>query len=233
MPRTNPAATISVVLQRQLAISGALATERLMEVHFRYAMELVEHTHRQLEPARALAIYSRLHGLRSSDADTLRHRVFVALGRRAAQSPVQATAPPSESEPQLETPQSVIGVIRQRLRGRVNIELREWVEFHTGRAETELLWSHVENALEFIQILKPTRSVADAVEIYTSQLAIPAARTETIYYLTLAHLSGNTLVSVGEETAAIDRSVAPKANAPRPSLRITANRLTPGRRQSG
>jgi hypothetical protein len=233
MSRSNASSSIPVVVQRQLAISGALATERLMEVHFRYAMELVEHTHQQLDPARALAIYSRLHGLRPVDTETLRHRVFVALGRRSTHSPLPASTSAPEPEPLLESPQSVLGVIRRRLRGRVNSELREWVEYHTGRAETELLWAHVENALQFIQLLDPIRNVADAVEIYTAELAIPTARTETIYYLSLAHLSGNALVSLPEGAVADDRPAAAIANATRPSLRISANRPNPGRRHSG
>jgi hypothetical protein len=232
MSRANASSSIPIVMQRKLAISGALATERLMEVHFRYAMELVEHAQQQLEPARALAIYSRLHGLRPADAETLRHRVFVALGRRSIQAPVPTVGSDPDQEQPPETPQSVLGVIRRRLRGRVNTELREWVEFHTGRAETELLWAHVENALQFIQLLASIRNVADAVEIYTAELAIPPARTETIYFLTLAHLSGNALIGMGEDSAA-DRAVAPVANPPRPSLRIAANRPVTGRRQSG
>ncbi len=211
--------------RRQMAITGALATERLMEVHFRYAMEMVEHTREQLDPARALAIYARLHDLRGAGVEDLHHRVFVALGRRPAPNPVAGSDPGDAAGTRgPETPRSVIGIIRKRLRGRVNLELREWVEFHTGRAETELLWAHVENALQFVELLAPGADVAEAIGAYASQLQISPARTEIIYYLTLAHLSGNPLVSPSED---------PIVNDLRPSLRIGSVHQRPGRRHAG
>lgn len=195
-----------------------------MEVHFRYAMELVEHAREQLEPAPALAIYARLHGLRGSDIESLHHRVFVALGRRAAPNPAAGGSPDGDGTQGPQTPGSVIGIIRKRLRGRVNLELREWVEFHTGRAETELLWTHVENAIQFVDLLAPGADVAKAVGAYASQLQISSSRTEIIYYLTLAHLSGNPLVSPAAD---------PIVDDGRPALRIGATHRRPGRRHAG
>lgn len=221
MPGSSPTPPSREIDRRQLEIATALATERLMEVHFRYAMEFVEHAREQVEAARALAIYTRLHGIRDVDAESLRHRVFVALGRRADPKRV---ATGGEESPTPESPRSVIGVIRKRLRGRVNLELREWVEFHTGRAETELLWAHVENALQFVELLAPGADVADAVAAYASRLGIPPARTEIIYYLALAHLSGNPLVSPADD---------PIVDDGRPALRIGSSRGGVGRRHAG
>jgi hypothetical protein len=220
MSGSSPTPPSPEVDRRQLEIAAALAAERLMEVHFRYAMELVEHAREQVDASRALEIYARLHGIRQPDAERLRHRVLVALGRRAD---ARRTGGSGEELAVPDTPRSVIGVIKKRLRGRVHLALREWVEFHTGRAETELLWAHVENALQFVDLMAPAADVADAVAAYAGHLGIPSARTEIIYYLTLAHLSGNPLVSPAHDSI---------ADVGRPALRIGSSRGTTGRRNA-
>lgn len=161
-----------------------------MDVHFRAAMELVERARGDVEPSRALTIYARLHHLQGSDADHLYQRVLVSLGRKRSPKPLLPES--SKIETGVETPQSVLGQIRKRLRGRVNLELREWVEYHTGRTETDLLWAHVENAVQFVELLQPIMAVGEAVEEYTGSLGVPPARAEIIYYLVLAHCSAGT-----------------------------------------
>jgi hypothetical protein len=225
MPRSH-GLTISSALRRQLEVTVALANERLMEVHHRYVMEFVDHAREQVEPARAIRIYARLHSLRDEDATRLHQQAFVSLGRRNPPKPGRSTAPEPSSGP--DTPQSILGIIRKRLRGRVNVELREWVEGHTGRAETELLWSHVENAIQFVELLEPSLSVGEAVELYAAELGVPPSRVETIYYLTLAHRSAisapGTPVGSGSGGSGSEDPQRPAAATPSRSLRIVSGR---------
>jgi hypothetical protein len=199
-------------------MAGALARERLMDVHFRYVIELVDHASDEVDAARALSIYKRLHGLQGLDASALSHKVFVALGRRAPQTEVEE----KPEEGLVESPQSILGVIRRRLRGRVNTELREWVEYHTGRAETELLWVHVENALQYVDLLDSVLSMGEAVALYADELGVPAARTETVYYLALAHRSASAVLTVPGDDSARSSTVFPEPT--RQSLRIVGSR---------
>src|SRR5690606_39440927 len=48
---------------------------------------------------------------------------------------------------------SIFGHLRQRIRGRVNDELRHWIELEAARTEVALLHTHVANAIHFVEIL--------------------------------------------------------------------------------
>jgi hypothetical protein len=200
-----------------------------MEVHFRYAMELVDHTQPELDVSRSLDIYLRLHGLRGPDADGLAHRVLLALGRRA--TPAQFSGPESGEASRSKTPQSIVGQIRRRLRGRMNTDLREWVEYHTGRAETEVLGAHVDNALQFIKLLTPALAMAEAVALYAEELVVPSRMTETIYYLALARRSVNS-ASVSSRNPPVDEGSAWLfTESTQRSLRVVGPRRDPGGRE--
>jgi hypothetical protein len=231
MPHAPSTALVPAALRPQLQMSGALARERLLEIHFRYLMELVDHAQPVVDPSRALSIYIRLHGLRNEDANALFHKLFVALGRRSKRKPFVGGV--VEDGGGWESPQSVLGLIRRRLRGRVNTELREWVEYHTGRAETELLWAHVENALEFGELLKPVLGMGDVVTLYASELAIPPGRTETIYYLALAHRSATATPNLLGEVSVGDRAARTVTESAAASIRMVESRRTARRQKTG
>jgi len=105
----------------------------------------------------------------------------------------------------------------------VNLELREWVEYHTGRTETDLLWAHVENAVQFVELLQPVMAVGEAVEAYTESLGIPGGRAEIIYYLVLAHRSAGMGPTTTTETRAARLSVVRNDSSIR-SIRGAARR---------
>jgi len=227
MPRSTSSSAIPPQLTQPLRISSALARERLIEIHLRYALELVEYAKAHVEPARAVDMYSRLHGLQTADAEDLRHKVFVTLGRRSVQ---RVAAEQSEHPSADQTPRTILQLIRRRLRGRVNLELRGWVEYHTGRAETELLWAHVENALQFIDLLEPELDAGEAVTVYAAEMALSSAKSETIYYLALAHRSAGSQLSVSDNVG--DRPSRGFGESSQPALRLTPNRPGVGRRHS-
>lgn len=183
MARPSQGTALPATLRRRLDLAAAVARKRLMEVHLQHAMEMVEHTDGELEPRRALDIYARLHKLSAGDAASVEQEVFVALGRRILPRPIKEEA--QEEEVRWEDPDSTLRQIRRRLRGRVNLELRSWVEFHTGRAETALFWTHIENADEFVDLLEEHRGISDAVAIYSERVALSPSWSELIYFMLL------------------------------------------------
>jgi hypothetical protein len=209
-------------LRQQLQILVALSKDRLNEVHFRYAMELVDHARHDVDAERALSIYTRLHAMRGAEAENLYQKVFVALGRRHAPKPFASNE--GEDGPKVDTPQSVLGLIRRRLRGRTNLELRQWVEYHTGRAETELLWAHVENALRFVELLDGVIELGDAVSLYATELTVSPTRTEMVYHFVLAHLSGGSPASTLGDMSSGDHLSRIAPEPAHRSLRIGASR---------
>src|SRR5688500_3119381 len=68
MARSKLSSALPAALRRQLDLTAAIARKRLMEVHFRQAMELIEHVDGELEPRRTLDIYARLHKLLPAEA---------------------------------------------------------------------------------------------------------------------------------------------------------------------
>src|SRR5690606_8344309 len=84
-----------------------------------------------------------------------------------------------------ENPDSTLRQIRRRLRGRVNTELRRWVEFHAGRTETALFWAHIENAHEFVDLLERNRSISQAVTTYADLIGLSPSWTEIVYFMVL------------------------------------------------
>ena len=112
------------------------------------------------------------------------------------------------------------------------MELREWIEFHTGRAETELLWTHVENARGFVELLEPFIGIGQAVGTYGFNLGVADGRAEIIYYLVLAHMSAGSTptapeyASNGGRLTLVTREVP--GRDPRPSPRADPHRRGAG-----
>jgi hypothetical protein len=229
MARSNHSSGLPVALRRQLDLTAAVARKRLMEVHFHQAMELIEHVEGELEPRRALDIYARLHKLTPVEAAAVNQEVFVALGRRVLPKHVAVGAEPKEIR--WEDPESTLRQIRRRLRGRVNVKLREWVEFHTGRTETALFWAHIENAHEFVDLLERNRSVSDAVTLYADEIGLSPSWTEIIYFIVLDQRSPASR-SAGVTSTAMVRRPWPTTDGRSAPLRIVEKRRERGRNRA-
>lgn len=206
--------------RRELDIAAAVGRERLAETHVAQALELVERARADdVPPTRALSIYARLHRLGTSEALLIGGRVLARLGEQTAHAASElAAGVGAAGETAWDSPDSLLGQIRKRLRGRVNGELRGWVELHTGRTEVALLSVHVENALRFIEVLKAEASIAHAVEAYVEVLGVRRSVAEVVYFFALQHLSDR-------EAAASARSVPRQESSPglpvgEPALRI-------------
>jgi len=217
----------------ELEIAAAVARERLVAAHVEQALSLIEGAGNRLSPQRALAIYARLHRLGSQEAKLISNRTLAILGERVARSSLGAPAGDGAGEagdPLADSPRSHLQQIRHRLRGRTQHELRRWVELHTGRAEVALLEVHVDNALRFVNVLGPERSVAEAVEEYTATIGVRPTLTEVIYYLVLDRLAR---AAAPEEIPAVPKPHRPEPQAVNPTkhgLRILKDR-GPSRRE--
>ena len=88
---------------------------------------------------------------------------------------------------------SILSAFRSRLRGRVNEELRHWVEYQAARTEVALLETHVQNALHFVDILKSETAPNEAVEIYLDALEVRDSIAEVVYYIALARVAEDLL----------------------------------------
>lgn len=209
---------VPAALLREIELAAAVARERLLEVHVQYLLEFVERARAEVPPPRVLSIYCRLHRLAPSDGMLLTHRLLVVLGERAdpstADIQTQADAEPTEAP--WNSPTSMLARMRRRLRGRVNPELRRWVEVHTGRTEVALLEVHVEHAVRFIDILQAHTSYAAAVEMYANQVSVPDAQVETVYFMALDRLERRNRV---EEEKAAEATQLPAER----TLRIVEN----------
>ncbi|CAN5858445.1 hypothetical protein BH23GEM3_BH23GEM3_10150 [soil metagenome] len=224
---TGPSpAQIAEPVRREIELAAAVARECLLDTHFAYVMEFVEHARADIAAPRVLSIYMRLHSVSPTDAATLTHRVFVALGRRVveAESAERMAAANQNADALWDSPNSVFHRIHRRLRGRTNQELRRWVELHTGRTEVALLEVHVKNALRVIRILDPESSYAGAVQLYGELLSLSAPRVETIYYLALNGLCNPVPGAPVRAVAALKSGTAPAAAPDIPALRILENR---------
>jgi hypothetical protein len=230
MARSTASSGLPVALRRQLDLTTAVARKRLQEVHFQQAMELIEHVEGELEPRRALDIYARLHKLTPAEAANVNQEVFVALGRRVLPRHVEVGG--DAPEVRWENPDSTLRQIRRRLRGRVNTELRQWVEFHTGRTETALFWAHIENAHGFVDLLERNRSVSDAVSLYADQIGLSPSWMEIIYFIVLDQRSPASRAG-GVATTALVRRSWPAVDGRSAPLRVVEKRRERNRHRAG
>lgn len=179
-----------------------MTQERLLEVHTQQALELIERARGQVPALRALNIYCRLHDILGAEAGVLTNRVVARLGPRPGRRPGPAPAEPPDEMDEWAEP-SWLGRVRRRLRGRVNHNLRSWIELHTARTEVELLRVHVEGALRVIEIVQPVRSYASVVEYYIAAMRIRPTIARAVFIFTLARLGGSgPAARLGEPPAA-------------------------------
>lgn len=172
-------------LHAELRIAAAMARERIVETHVKQLLELIQLASDQLPAQRTIEIYVRLH---SVDQETTRLITSMALAALGRQREITVETPTTEPP---DTPRSLFGLLTRRLRGRVYHELRQQIEFHTGRTQVAFLHIHVDNALRFVRILTPDHTVAMAVELYTELVQVPRPVSEVIYFLVLDRLSGS------------------------------------------
>ncbi len=189
-------------MRRRVELAVAVAQERLLSTHVAHALKLIQLVGDQVPFENALNIYTRLLRLSDDEAKVITTRSLATLGERAARSdvPVEIAAEPEVAEePETRPAFSFITSMRQRLRGRVNDELRRLVELAAARTEVALLEAHVENALNFVDLLSKEQSITESVELYLDALDVRESIAEITYYLALARLADRYLPDGGEK----------------------------------
>jgi hypothetical protein len=185
--------------RRKLEITLAVAGQRALDIHVRQALELVTHAHGRVGMRRALAIYGRIHGLPGEDERVLNTRVLAALG--------QADLRPGDAEVPEGGP---VARVLRRLRGRRDLQLRRWVEFHKGRTDRNLIDVHVDAIARIHESFPDESSVAEAVAWYAEAVRLSGSLRDSVYLAALARLD-----DTGRHTAVRDGVLAhPETHRP-------------------
>ena len=171
-------------LRMELAI--AVARERVTETHLAQAHHFVRHLAGQVSGMRALAMYSRLHHLTDEQHRGLVTGVLAAFGRHDVRP--AGGARPVDADIEWSDTSTVLERAFRRLRGRRNLELRRWVERHTGHVERLLLEVHVQNALRCLEARGADADVAVGVYAYMEALSIRESLFEALHILVLDRL---------------------------------------------
>jgi hypothetical protein len=198
----NPFASkdLSEQVRRRLELAVAVAQERLLSTHVDHVLRLIQLVGDQVPFENALGIYTRLLRLSEDEARSITTRALAIIGERATQAAAwpELAAPIDVPQPEEESSRSFMRQIRQRLRGRVNDDLRRWVELVAARTEVAVLNTHVENALNFTELLEKEMPLGDAVDLYMEALSVRDAIAEVAYYMTLARLAETRLPEGGQ-----------------------------------
>jgi hypothetical protein len=192
---------ISEPLRRRVELAIALAQERLLSTHVDHALRLIRLIGDQVPFENALGIYTRLLRLSDDEARVITTRALATLGERTRAEPWPELTTEVVEEERGGTRRSLLDSMRQRLRGRVRDDLRRWVELAAARTEVALHATHVENALNFVDLLEKEQGVTEAVEVYLEALEVRESVAEMTYYFTLARLADRFLPDGAKQDA--------------------------------
>lgn len=184
-------AKLTAEKRRELMVAAAVAHEAILQTHVMRAMRLIELSGNRVSVMRMLTIYTRLHNLSKMDVEALANRVLALLGRsRKAFTPAMYVEGESEN---FDDRRSIVGSVRERLRGRRLHELRRWTELHTGSTQAALLDIHVRHALRFVHELHTSHPIEDAIEVYEEMVEVPDSMTAALRIYVLDRLAAEEL----------------------------------------
>ena len=193
-------------MRRRVELAIAVAQERLLATHVDHALNLIQLVGQQVPFENALAIYTRLLRLSDDEARVITTRALAILGERAAESeswPDLITAAEIKEASDEGGRKRIMTTFRQRLRGRVNDDLRQWVELAAARTEVAILNTHVDNAMNFVDLLEKEQPFSESVELYLEALEVRESISEVAYYFALTRLSEKHLPHGGTAPAPI------------------------------
>ena len=180
---------LGALAQQEVDIALASMRESVLDLHAAQALELITHSREQVPTRRSLEIYCQLHRLGAHESLMLRTRVLARLGDQTARrmGPSSSAADAAAAE-EWDSPWSFLLRMRKRLQGRNNLELRRWIELHSGRTQTKLLQLHVRGALRLIDMLKPQNSYAEVVQLYTDSMHVPPSLSRAVYFMAVGQI---------------------------------------------
>jgi hypothetical protein len=184
---------LSEPLRRRVELAIAVAQERLLSTHVNHALGLIQLVGEQVPFENALNIYTRMLRLSDDEARVITTRALAILGERAAETeewPEFAQDAPADKSSNGESARrKFMDTFRQRLRGRVKDDLRRWVELVAARTEIAILDTHVDNAMNFVELLESELTFNESVELYLEALEVRESIAEVAYYMALTRLS--------------------------------------------
>jgi hypothetical protein len=209
---------VSEPVRRRVELAVAVAQERLLSTHVDHALKLIQLLGERVPFENALGIYVRLLRLSDDEARVITTRALAILGERAARS---------DDWPELVTDREVREAeagggrtffrnMRHRLRGRVKDDLRRWVEMMAARTEVAILNTHVENAVNFVELLEKEQPASEAIELYLESLEVRDSVAEVTYYLALSRLADTSLPELPSDgtVAGLPGAAKPRDTAP-------------------
>jgi hypothetical protein len=199
-------------MRRRVELAIAVAQERLLSTHVDHALRLIQLVGDQVPFENALGIYTRLLRLSDDEARVITTRALAILGEQVADTPDWTDAAPEPEPAEDESPRSFLRNMRLRLRGRVKDDMRRWVELSAARTEVAILYAHVDNAMNFIDLLEKDQPADEAVELYLDALEVRDSVAEVTYYLALGRLADQELPD--GQRAAAPRHVPHNATEP-------------------
>jgi hypothetical protein len=190
----NPFASrdISETMRRRVELAVAVAQERLLSTHVNHALGLIQLVGDQVPFENALNIYTRMLRLSDDESRVITTRALAILGERAAETedwPEFATAPETPPQNGETARRKFMTQFRSRLRGRVKDDLRRWVELVAARTEIAILNTHVDNAMNFVELLEKEAPFSESVELYLEALEVRESIAEVAYYMALSRLA--------------------------------------------
>ena len=196
-------ARLSGEKRRELMVAAAVAREALLQLHVTRALKLIELSGNRVSVMRMLSIYARVQELSKSDDETITNRVLALLGnRRKGQNAAPVYVEGEEDNPSVN--RSLLGSVRDRMKGRRFHDLRRWVELHTGSTQAAMIEIHVRHALRFVFELNETHAVVDALEVYRELVEVPDNLTDALYIYVLDRLAAEELPKTQKEEMPAD-----------------------------
>ncbi|MEX2571642.1 MAG: hypothetical protein WD737_10070 [Gemmatimonadota bacterium] len=199
----------SRALQRQVDLTTAVCQERLLATHVRHVLALVDLVADRLPFDDALDIYVRVLRLTPEQARNVGSRALAELGRRERAGANTARAParpapeveetddePAEESESKGRSDALFSRLRRRVRGRVQEDLRQRINLAAARTEDDLLETHVDNALIFVNALGEELSEPDAVELYLETMMLAEGAADVIYHRALRQIADDVLPPV-------------------------------------
>lgn len=204
-------------VRRRVELAIAVAQERLLATHLQHALAVIHLFDERMPYSQAAGIYTRILGLTEDQAQVVTTRALAHLGEKVAAEEWAYTPLVPEPEEKPERRRNLLDLVRRRLQGRVDDEMRRKVEMAAARAEVALLDDHVANALDFIEILEREMTPSEAVEMYVDALEVRETIGEVVYYRALAVLADRLLPDAPREA---QRETPPQPVVEEPRLRV-------------
>lgn len=186
----------SRAIQRQIDLTTAVCQERLLATHVRHVLGFVELVADRIPFDDAMDIYVRILRLNAEQARNVGSRALAELAQRSGTDPrardlelVTTDDDIDEAEGEETTAAggetgrtgALFSRFRQRIKGRVQEDLRNRINLAAARTEDDMVQAHVENSLIFARALADEMPASEAVELYLETMMIPEGVADVIY----------------------------------------------------